>query len=154
MGNGAMKFISFDPGNTTGWAFFEDALPTEFQEMQIEQLYDFLNQDDTYWKQERPVEAVVIEDYIVRPQPYKGFDHNFSRVPTAQVIGAITCWAQRLNVPVHLVQPSELLPGAKRFGLPDPARKSLAHRNAISAIIHGRLFFERYSKQQIKLLER
>lgn len=144
-----MHLLAVDPGNTTGWALFIDnPIPVQIGEMSIDEFYDWLN-NDTLWK-ENPLNQIVLEDYIIRPEQFRGFDHTWSRVPTVQVIGAVQCFARRYHVPVHLSQASLLSPAAKRFHVSDPKNRRLKNRNAISALIHGRLWFEKQGLIQLK----
>lgn len=139
------QFIAIDPGDTTGWVLFEDATPRELGELKIPEFYDWLNG----WPNGRQISLnhVVLEDYIIRPPQAGGFDHQWGRVVTIQVIGAVQCWARRWRIPVTLQPSTVLTPGAARFKLPHPKNRSLTNRNAISAMIHGRVWWERVGKE-------
>lgn len=141
-----MKLFCVDPGITTGWAIFDGDMPTSFGEMKTNEFYDYLNNDD-YWMDNLP-NFVIMEDYLVRPPEAKGYDHSWGRVEPVQVIGAVQCWARGWKLPVELQQPSLLKPAAKRFKMRDPSNSKLANRNAIAAILHGRIFLEKIKIRQ------
>lgn len=74
----------------------------------------------------------IVEEYTVRNQQ---FNHQGSKVPTIQLIGAIKRWAKKRNTPVY-EQPSSALPIACRFaGV--PYKKGVHVRDALSAYAHG-----------------
>src|SRR5262252_5713469 len=110
-----MIFWAIDPGESTGWAYFENGVPKEFQEFQIEDFYRWL------WRQPPP-EYIVMEDYIIRPPGSGGFNHSWGRVPTIQVIGAVKCYATVHDLPktakgehVVLQQSDILVPASVKF---------------------------------------
>jgi hypothetical protein len=137
-------YWAIDPGETTGWAKFEDGKPTEFQEFKMEEFYLFM------WSQPSP-ELIVMEDYLIKPAGSGGYDHVWGRVPTIQVIGAVKSFATVRGLPtekdgehVVLQQSTILTPAAAMFKMQHPKKRSLAGRNAISAILHGRWYWYKY----------
>jgi hypothetical protein len=131
-----MIFWAIDPGEAVGWAYLEDGVPKEFKELMIEDFYRFI------WAQPPP-ERIIMEDYLIRPPQSGGYHHEWGRVPTIQVIGAVKCYAVVNNLPVVLQQPQILVAASARFKMPHPKNKSLPQRNAISAILHGRWWWYR-----------
>lgn len=107
-----------------------DGNPTEMGEMKIEPFYEWL------WQQ-GPTELIVMEDYLIRPPASGGFQHEWGRVPTIQVIGAVKFWAHNHGIPVVMQMSTILTPASARTGLPYP-KKGVPQRNAMSAILHGK----------------
>jgi len=80
--------IALDPGETTGWAtFHENGLPSDTGHVSG----DVVGVTDLLWGGvfEEPADIVVFETYII----LNAKAHQFSTVPTLQVIGAIRAYA-------------------------------------------------------------
>lgn len=88
-----MRIISFDPGETTGWAILEIKPNAESMQVRIIGLGDWSGIQEMYqyvlppWSIFDQVEQVVIEDYIIYPN--RATSHTGSRVYTAREIGRI-----------------------------------------------------------------
>lgn len=123
-----IMYLAIDPGNTTGWAIFDDNGETiEFNEITGHDA--FLD-----WLDERTesFDEVIIEEYRVRNQQ---FNHQGSTIPTVQLIGAITRWARKRGIPISM-QPSSVLPIACKF-VGYPYRQGSHVPDRISALAHG-----------------
>lgn len=128
-----MYYLAIDPGNNTGWASFKrNGEVLDFSVITGHD--DFLD-----WLEEQfPFpQVIIIEDYRVRPQ---GNINTFSRVPTIQLIGAISRIARKKKSKVVL-QPSSILPiGLKFIG----AKYDKAHvPDQISALAHGVYYLQK-----------
>jgi len=102
------SLLSFDPGQTTGWAYFEgDALVKQGQAKTKdleEGIVNLTKMIDTLDPQE-----IVLEDY--RIYSWKAKEHSFSELHTPKLIGSIYAIAHARGIPVTK-QPAHL---AKRF---------------------------------------
>lgn len=105
-----MRFIAVDPGGTTGWAEFNDGVLQNLGELKEDALYPWLElQSPDLW---------VIENYRIRPKKLtKGFQHVWSSVVPAQVIGAFKYQAYLTNAEIVLQEPAIKPLGAKCAGL-------------------------------------
>jgi hypothetical protein len=135
-----MLFLAIDPGETTGWAEFEDGVPKVFGEYNKDDFFHWLNEQHNY-------QQIVMEEYIIRPAGAGGFNHSWGRVPTLRVIGGVEFFACIHGIPIEYQMSDILVPASARFGLPHPKKKSLPQRNAVSAIIHGKWWWERIGSQ-------
>jgi len=126
-----MKLISFDPGETTGWAIFEDCTPKEFGNLQhVEELYPFLR-DRLTSRYDYQLDICIVEDYKVRPVNKAGYSHLWSSVGPARIIGAIQyiCWDNNINF--VLQQPSDKTIGARLMGLPAKPTQGKHYQDAL-----------------------
>lgn len=78
-------YIAFDPGLTTGVAYFNEKGETELlvQIKGIEEFYVWLHTFD------RPFDYMIYEAYVINPK----VDHGGDEVPAAQIIGIIRGFA-------------------------------------------------------------
>jgi hypothetical protein len=140
-----MLYLAIDPGETTGWCRFQDETPIEFGEVNPkEAFYEWLfgqNPSDYNY------EHIVAEQYIIRPPKAGGFDHQWGKVPTLRVLGAVEAFATVRHIPMSYQNSDILLVACQRFGLPHPKNRSLPQRNAISAMAHGRWWWFREGAQ-------
>jgi hypothetical protein len=147
-----VRFIVIDPGDTTGYAIFDDDKPVEFgyyswvlDTEERGEHYPFCEwlRDDLDTSQ---LDRWVIEQYRVRPRPVaKGYGHQFSEVQACRVIGACTQVATYHQQPVHFVETSQLDPGYAQTGIPKDHRRS-PFRHSTDAVVHGMLFWRGRAK--------
>lgn len=144
--------LSFDPGETTGWAYQhekDDLYPKGLlnigQEKGLENLVTFLENWD------KPVTQVVIEDYVVwRGQ--RGAKANVgSRLETVRAIGIIESWCFRKNVPFAKYGSDLTGLQAKQCGL-DTSRGAHKDTHWAYAANHGRYWLQQkgYAKTAIQ----
>lgn len=131
-----MYILAVDPGTHMGWAEFEDTrFPKAFGTVHGEEdIWQFIH------CQKGLFDALIVEDYKVRPMGQKGFNHAWNNVFPAQVIGAWKFWASAFHIPVVLQQPSIKAIGAKMAFNRDYKKRSDNHEE--DAIIHGVYFLQ------------
>jgi len=138
-------WIAIDPGETTGYAIFDDVgeLVTN----------GAIKGHDTFldWLDERTdvFDGCILEDYQVRNQQ---FNHQGSRVPTIQLIGAIKRWARKRSIPVHL-QRSDVLPVACKF-IGFPYKRGIHVPDHISALAHGVYWLQQHKIRKHQLVRK
>lgn len=126
-------YLSYDPGETTGWVRFnnEGALVESGQVTGLDDLIDHIGRmkiehiDD-------PIKVVIYEDYIVFKK--KAAAHTGSRVVTAQAIGIIKTLKD--TGCEFVCQPSNIKSIAQKWtGVKPPADHSQSHW--VDAFNHG-----------------
>lgn len=129
-----MEYYAFDPGETTGWARFEDGRLTDFGYEKFEDFHNFLLTlaPDLY----------VVEDYIIRPYTVqKGYSHQWNKGHTLRVIGAIELHGTILDIKVVKQQPSIKSAMAAQSGL--NTKLSSKFRHSVDAILHGMYYAQK-----------
>lgn len=125
-----MRYLSLDPGATTGWAVMERGKPLKMGESPLAEFHSFLRAVS------EEVELYVVEDYIIRPASVQGgYSHQWNKGEALQVIGAVKYQAFLQGAEVVLQQPSVKPMGAKVSGIPYTPGKSGTHM--FDAILHG-----------------
>lgn len=124
--------MAVDPGNTTGWALFEQnsQKPYEIGEVKKEGFHKWLDGNTG-------VNIWVVEDYIIRPPNRKagGHDHFWNKGDTLRLIGAIERHAHVTKALFYLQQPSLKPLAYKQMGMEYVKGKSGMHMH--DAIAHG-----------------
>jgi len=97
-----MKVLAFDPGETTGWAFFEDAaLGPTTGTLELwggpQGIYDLI---DKYTP-----DFIVVENF--RLFPHRQREQVGSTFPTVKVIGVIEYIAEGWSIPVVFQEPGD-----------------------------------------------
>lgn len=137
-----MIHLGFDPGETTGIAILEDGIPREFLEVSQDELVRWLRDHRNPGPNPHNYEHATMEEYYIRPPGKGGFNHTWGKVPTLRVIGAISFWCWEEHIPLTMQDSAILTPAAGRYGMPHPKSKSLPQRNAVSAVLHGRWWYD------------
>lgn len=149
-----INVLSFDGGQTTGWAYQDerDDFPggiKDFGQLEgIPALWDFLGK----WNLEkRPVNCVVYEEYKVWGGN-KGAKANVGQnVIAEQANGIIIGWAASHNLPIAFYNSSDLDHYAKKTGL-NP--RIGAHKNThwAFAAVYGRQWLQehKYAKTALQ----
>jgi len=118
---------AFDPGKSSGYAIFEDAV---IKDMGIlvgfAKLGDFLETDELIQK----ANVFVIENFRIRP----GVNHSWSEVPATKAIGVIEAKAMRLKTKIIRQEPS-ILPIAVKWSHVD--HNALPHDKSHSAAAYN-----------------
>jgi len=96
-----MKILSFDPGETTGFAYFE--FPKNYKDIQLDgtvsdylkfwgEFKDYITLEEIFFAHSVKPDIVVIEAF--RLYPHKANDKVLSSFPTVEIIGIIKylCW--------------------------------------------------------------
>jgi len=136
-----MIVLACDPGDTTGWALYVDDQLAEFG--QSHGMKDLLTQLKEFPKPD----SVVVEDYRVRP----GVNHNYSRVNTIQIIGALKAYALENDARYVLQEPSIKPIAYKWAGLVAPKNHALSHE--FDAMAHGYYYLVRTNRRKPVLIE-
>ena len=130
-----MKVYVFDPGQTTGMAYWnlgESDKPLAFGEYKKQELFDYLNSIDTVCSDDK----FIFENYRVRVNPnQQSFRHSFEEVEPCRIIGAIELRAHQLHVQTIKQEASVLKVGCGFAGIPYDSKKHV--RDHLSAIAHG-----------------
>jgi hypothetical protein len=132
----ALKLVSFDPGENTGWAVLdpesEGHLLKNFGTTKgKKELVELLRDLETPYVQLQ----IVIEDYTNRPKSAGGFDHTWDKGYTHRVIGIIEGWAIRHNFKIAFSKPVDKAPAYGVVGLTYVKGKQNQHH--MDAIVHG-----------------
>lgn len=124
------KYISFDPGETTGVACWDETPAAVRLEMYNDsELYQFLQGEVV---SNRPDEFIIEEYRVYRS---KAGAHVGSKIPTIQVIGALKMFAKVNNIKV-IEQPATILGIAEKWsGVYRPSNHAVGH--SICAMLHG-----------------
>lgn len=148
------KVLSFDPGETTGWAYQDErddypgGLLAIGQEHGLEALVNMLED----WNLEtRPVTQVVIEDYVVW-RGNRGAKANVgSKLPTVRAIGIIESWCFRNKIPFHKYGSDLTGLQAKQCGL-DTSKGAHKNTHWAYAANHGRYWLQQkgYAKDALQ----
>lgn len=88
------RVMALDPGQTTGWSYWDCHERVGYGQETISDIEDFLNQYlDTGWC---GIDQLVFENYRV----YPGREKVQGNLYTPRLIGRIEAWAEHNNVPV------------------------------------------------------
>lgn len=135
------KVLSFDPGETTGWAYQDErdnypgGLLNIGQEHGLEALTNMLES----WTQ--PVTQVVIEDYVIW-RGARGAKANVgSKLETVRAIGIIESWCFRNKIPFHKYGSDLTGLQAKQCGL-DTSKGAHKNTHWAYAANHGRYWLQ------------
>jgi len=141
-------YLAFDPGNTTGWAEF-DAHGKIVDHGQIENGVEGLT--EFLFSYDKPVQTVIYESYMVRPDDHSVKANVGSKLETVQAIGIIRGWAYTRKAELAPQQPqikkiAELQAGFKVKG---------DHKNSHwqDAVLHGVYYLVKNGKRKPKGLE-
>ena len=150
-----MFVLSFDPGNTTGWAYqnqdslleFGNLYSTSTDKKSINN--DFVKLLSTWDLDEKPVDHVVIEDYVILNN--KAMSHSGSRVIAIQVIGFIKAWCMMKDIPFTMYK-ANMKPIQKKLTQID-IKGSHAETHFVDAWIHGRYWLIKngYAKSALQM---
>lgn len=101
-----MKYLAIDPGDSTGWASFDEkGNLTGFDKIKgHDEFLDFLEKLEP--------RLIILENYKIRPT----VGHNFSDVPTLQLIGAIKRFAHKKGTPIVEQTPNNMYIGLRYIG--------------------------------------
>ncbi len=128
--------LAFDPGHTTGWAFFEhDILQVEHGEIDTSDMVTAVKEIDLLIGMYHPT-VVVMEDY--RVYRWRAKHHVGSELLTVQVIGCIQTIAIQEQVENIIKQPAHIAKGfctdskLKEWGFHHKGEK-----HGMDAIRHG-----------------
>jgi hypothetical protein len=129
-----MQMISVDPGKNFGYAIFPDITKSD-----VYSYAGVLYGEDQIWSwiaKQRPG-LWVVEDYRIRDEKHKGFDHIWQSVFPAQVIGAIKFFAYNTGATVILQQAAIKPAASKRvFGKPY-IKSNKKSQHQLDAVLHG-----------------
>lgn len=126
-------YLALDPGDTTGWAQFEeDGKGVTFDSFYgKEKLYEFLDA--------AAPQVIICEDYKLFP--WKAANQSWSRLDTVRAIGAIEYWAYLHNAKVIFQDPKIKSIGYMWAGIPKPKNHSESHH--VDAYVHGVYFLQK-----------
>ncbi len=128
------SFLCYDPGHTTGWAYFNEGELIDCGQLNTSELETSLRALQLKFT-EFQVDTLVIEDY--RVYKWKTDDHAWSSLYTTQLIGMMETLCIMHNIPL-VKQPAHI---AKSFAtdklLKDWGYWMSGARHARDAIRHG-----------------
>ncbi len=120
-----MRLLALDPGESTGWAIFQDAGIEDFGTLKKHEVED--------WLIDQKPDVVVVEDYKIRPNKFNA--HAWSSPYTLQLIGSIKTIFKMKGIQVILQQPSVKPVG---YGLAGATYvKGKPNMHYLDAIAHG-----------------
>lgn len=104
---GNEKLLCFDPGHTTGWAYFEGLELKDYGEIDTREVADSVDSIELLILRHE-AHAIVVEDY--RIYKWRAKHHAGSNLLTARVIGRIEtlaylgCTADLFKQPAHIAK--------------------------------------------------
>ena len=133
--------LSFDPGETTGWAYQDerDDFPSGIIDLgQIEGLPALVQFLEGFG---RPVDHVCIEDYVVWGGQRGAKSNTGSKLETVRAIGVIESWCFRKGIQFTKYTSDKVTLFAKQTGLNPRAG---AHKNThwAFAAVYGRKWLQ------------
>ncbi|MGH9982405.1 MAG: hypothetical protein ACRD8W_00425 [Nitrososphaeraceae archaeon] len=135
--------IWFDPGLTTGWAYFEDDRPTRMGELIYpSELFQFLSSKYFPWSNSN-LDLVGYENYRIRPEGHeRGWTPKWDEVIPIRVIGAIemAVWNYNSNLEMRTQEPDVKHAGYgyANLGKYDPNKPGMHMQDAIA---HGSFYY-------------
>lgn len=134
------RVLGIDPGETNGLAYFVDG---EMEEYTNAKGLDELIKLCEHFANNDMVDVVVVEEYRIRPQNMKA--HNWSKVPTIEMIGAIkTLFYGKAKIVTS--PPFNKPMGYKWMGLNPPKNKELSHHFDAAAHAYHYLVSNKYTE--------
>jgi hypothetical protein len=124
------RVLAVDPGETTGWADFENCELTRAGQFPVRDLEAF----DTFVTDHRP-DAMVIENYRVYAS--RAAQHVGSEVNTAQYIGILKFLCGMYQIPLALQMAHQAKGWVSDARLHQLGLFQTGHRHANDAIRHG-----------------
>jgi len=128
------EILAIDPGKHCGYARFVNGLQVE-----VGTLHD--EEQIWPWLIKQNPGLFVVEDYKIRDERHKGFDHSFQSVFPAQVIGAIKFYAAIRGIPICLQQPT-IKSAASAMVTKQPYQKR-ANKHYWDAFLHGAYYIKK-----------
>lgn len=133
--------LSFDPGETTGWAYQDerDDFPGGIIDLgQIKGIQEFAVWLEAF---KRPVDHVCIEKYVVWGGKRGSQSNIGTEVESAKIVGIIEGWCLRNGIPYTKYESKDLNLYAKQTGL-NP--RIGAHKNShwAFAAVYGRKWLQ------------
>jgi len=132
-----VKYLSIDPGNSTGYALFDSAGDiNDFGTLSGGRgtLYEFLHHAVP-----ETVEVVIIEDYTL--YPWKAMNQAWSKLDTVRFIGAIEFWAAERLIRVEFQPPNVKSIAYMWAGIKPPKNHALSHET--DAYVHGVYYLQK-----------
>jgi hypothetical protein len=133
--------LSFDPGETTGWAYqderddFPGGIIDLGQIKGLEELAKFLENFT------RPVDHVTIEDYVVWGGKRGGQSNTGSKLETVRAIGVIESWCFRKGIKFTKYTSDKITLFAKHTGL-NPTNGAHKNTHWAYAAVYGRKYLQ------------
>lgn len=143
-------FLAIDPGNSTGWALFDNAGET----VEIGKIKGHDNFLD--WLEEQSPLKIILENYKVGRSGGSQFTNSFSDVPTLQLIGAIKRVAKKAKIEVIEQTPNDMYMGLRYLGLWQVYRGGKTKQHVpddVSALAHGRYYLVKTGIAKHRLAE-
>jgi hypothetical protein len=131
------RFMTFDPGETTGWSLWERTRLADFGQLKTYPIETGVNPLQTLLFNRSPT-RVVYESYHI--YSWKTDDHTNSDVPALQVVGMLRTLCYQASIPVS----SQTAQVAKQFCTDEKLKEwgiyQPGMRHARDAIRHGAYF--------------
>lgn len=137
---GEERYVSIDPGISTGFATFKangDLIRTGTLRSGKEELYPFLETFPEFQKLD-----IIVENYKL--YPWKAMQQSWATLETVRFIGAIDYWAFSRSIHptlIHLQDPSIKGIGYKWAGITVPKNHDMSHET--DAFAHGVYFLQK-----------
>jgi len=135
---GEVKYLSLDPGNSTGWATFrENGSAIEFGTVKGKvNFYDLLSNMQT---SEPEWTHIICENYKL--YPWKSTEQAWSQLDTVRIIGALEMFAHDHLLDLTFQDPSVKTIAYKWAGLAVPKQKAQTHET--DAYVHGIYYLQK-----------
>lgn len=158
-----MKYISFDPGETTGWASFDEEgrLHKAGYSKGLDQFYDWLDSHSTF-EGCGDLNTVIIEEF--RLYPWKSDAQKWSQFKTVEVIGAIKFWARSISMKMFPIwniqhqiqvveQPANIKAIGYKWAMCSPLPKSNPRNHELDAYVHGVYYLQNKAIRKLRLAQ-
>lgn len=152
-----MRWLTVDPGDTTGWALWEDAELVESGQTPNWAFVDdvaagigaqspLIAEDGVEWEAPaglfKNIGRIVCEDFLLYPWKLRDGSLDFDSVETARVIGAIVMLARLANIP-FILQGADIKDAAVAGGAEELFDTPLhENRHANDAKMHGVFYIQ------------
>lgn len=142
---GKERYLSLDPGLSTGYATFDtagDLITFGTLKGGSEDLYPFLRRLVFKLALEQALKYsldVIVEDYKL--YPWKAMSQVWDSLETVRLIGAVQFWANLHEFPIHLQEPNVKGIAYKWAGITVPKNHALSHET--DAFVHGVYFLQK-----------
>jgi hypothetical protein len=132
-----LRILAVDPGESNGWCLLDlnEDRTVHLVTFGTEKKLVFYRKLREWMQTDYELDAVIAEDFKVRPINAKTGSFDWNRMPAPQVLGVLEFFAQSMTIPFVLQQPSIKPVGYGFLGKPYVKGAKNAHH--LDALAHG-----------------